>query len=63
MLIYKEKKYTHKDEENEMKQKENSNYLLHGGSHQKDCTLTPVRGSGGRWRTYSQVCAMPVLWD
>lgn len=34
MLKYKEKKYTHTDEENEVKQKESSSCLLQG-SHQK----------------------------
>lgn len=28
--MYKERKYTHRDEENEMKQKENSSCLLQG---------------------------------
>ena len=36
--------------------------LLHQDSHPKNCKWISLVG-GGRWHTYSRVCAMPVLWN
>lgn len=62
MLKYKEKKYTHKDEESEMKQKESSSCLLQG-SHQKTKIKTTFvfLARDGMRHTYSQACAVPMV--
>lgn len=61
LLIYKEKKYTHRDEENEMKQKEKAVVYCKVLTKKIKIKITFVLlGRDGMRHTYSRACAVPV---